>query len=128
MREKIKEANKWCEEKAGLGWKNTCMGWLPPEEIEAAGLTYNEDSGTWAIPTQSYIADGTSPGTRKGVKYTGASRQFLDWLNKKRRRETDHLSVDDKIDKEIKSNLEKQGMDIVDKKPTDEIIVEDIPF
>lgn len=94
----IKRGQAWIKKKEDLGWRNTVMGWLSPEDVKEAGLVFsnklevvhdltsNRDieraKGYDTIPTEEYICEDARFGER-GSKYIGPSRQFLDWYSKK---------------------------------------------
>lgn len=92
----IKKGQDWVKKKEALGWRDTVMGWLSPEDIKEAGLVFSNQlesiskegretgkaRGYDSIPSEEYICEDSTFGTR-GSKYIGPSRQFLDWYSKK---------------------------------------------
>lgn len=72
---------EWWEEKKKLNWQKTDVGILPPEEIALSGMIKQRD-GSWAIPGQLYVAESTTGSIKKGQKFWGPTRQFIDWKNR----------------------------------------------
>jgi hypothetical protein len=81
----------WWEEKKAENWQRTPVGYLPPEEVALSGMVRTSD-GQWAIPGCEYIAEQTTDSLRKGQKYIGPTKQFLNW---KRRYFPEDDSVED---------------------------------
>jgi len=100
-KDKIQRAKEWRERKLKIGWEDTPMGLLCKEDINASGMAWDRDSQIWRIPTQTYISDGTS-GRKKGSKYWGTSKKFLDWRRNRDVRRYGALDETDQIEKEIK--------------------------
>lgn len=98
----IAKGQKWAQDRINEGWRYTCMGLLSPQDIKEAGLIFDnrleevwdykenkmvkKSIGYVAIPTQDYI-NGDSRLGPLGYKYTGPSKQFLDWYMKHRKPE-----------------------------------------
>lgn len=99
------------------GWQDTVIGLLSPEQIQEAGLRYNikkipvyceelkkevfVQRGYDSVPVDEYIEEKTDdPSRPRGSKYIGPSRQFLAFMEK-RKKWGEEENTDDYIDKEM---------------------------
>ncbi len=150
------EAREYWEKKQKKGWRNTCCGFLAPEEIKAAGLKFSNEivkvfckkenkfvsmpRGYDAIPGQEYIESVGVEGRPKGTKFWGVSKQFTDWREDYSKRQREIKTVEDKIDDEEKKSETQTRVKILDDEPInkklkdvfdvdiDVIDVDDIPY
>ena len=96
---------KWFKDKFDEGWRETCMGFLSPDDIKKSGMKFNKEMiqelGKWrprgycSIPCKAYIAEINEMGRQKGIKYTKVSYQFMEWLKEYNNRQYNKKSLND---------------------------------
>lgn len=93
----IQKGKQSIQEKLDKGWEETPDGLLPLSEIQKAG--YIKKDGAYFIPVEAYIVENANSIYRKGDKYIGVAKQYLDW--RRRRKEKAEGNIDYYIDQEI---------------------------
>jgi len=99
VEEFIKESREKMKKLREMGYRDTCLGLLSPEDIKEAGLTFNNQiveeydpaenkvvrkaRGYDTIPSQEYMHEDSTFG-RKGSKFIAVSQKFLKWYKKEK--------------------------------------------
>ena len=123
----VDKGREWTKKKIEEGWRHTCMGLLSPEDIKEAGFVFDNRleevydyekgkmvqraMGYHQIPSQEYMREDSRFGV-KGEKYMGPSRKFLNWYEKRRKRQEEYI---DQNEEHIEKEINKSS-------PTDDLI------
>lgn len=104
------KSKKWFKEKFDNGWRETCMGFLSPDDIKASGMKFDKTliqefdkwrpRGYCSIPTEMYIVENNGYGQSKGTKCTRISSQFTRWQQDYYNRQYNKKSLSDYKDDE----------------------------